>query len=113
MKKKLPVVEIKGTKYQYDMEGKKLIAADNPKNSIPFSRLKSDKKFADFFQPADQIEDMNLRSIHVMIQKHALLGIKPSKEEQAVLQREVSRQSLSDQSTRERPPLKMKPRIRN
>jgi hypothetical protein len=112
MKNKLPIVDIKGTKYQYDMEGKKLIAVDNPKNSIPFSRLKNDKQFANFFQPADEIKDLNLRSVHVMIQKHALLGIKPSKEEQDVLQKVLPRQAKAEQPIVDRRQ-KMKPRMKN
>lgn len=110
MKKKLPVVEIKGVKYQYDLEGKKFIAFDNPKYSIPFSRLKNDKQFAGFFDAADTIKDVNLRSVHVMIQKHALMGIKPSKDEQVFLQKVLPGASESEQKVVKHR-LKIKPRI--
>ncbi|WP_207515951.1 hypothetical protein [Longitalea luteola] len=106
MKTRLPVVEIKGVSYQYDMEGKKLIAVANPKYSIPFSRLKNDKQFAGFFQSAEDIQDLNLRAVHVMIQKHALMDIKPSKEEQAFMQKVLPQPS--EQRLEERK-LKMKP----
>jgi hypothetical protein len=108
MKNNLPVVEIKGSKYQYDIEGKKLIAVANPKYSIPFSRLKNDQQFANFFESADDIKDVNLRTVHVMIQKHALMGIKPSKEEQAFMHKVLPQPS--EQKLEERK-LKMKPRM--
>jgi hypothetical protein len=111
MKKKLPIIEIRGVSYQYDMEGKKLIDVGNPKNSIPFSRLKNEKQFANFFEPADDIKDLNVRSIHIMIQKHALLGIRPSKEEQEVLLRHRPQQSQSEQSLDEHRGRKMKHRM--
>ncbi len=110
MKKKLPVIEIKGVKYQYDMEGKKFIDVANPKNSIPFSRLKNDKQFSGFFDSADEIQDLNLRSVHVMIQKHALMGIKPTKEEQAVLNRVLPGTLQTQHGLEQRRP-KMKPRM--
>lgn len=110
MKNKLPIVEIKGAQYQYDIEGKKFISVNNPKYSIPFSRLKNDKQFAGFFDSADEIQDLNLRSVHVMIQKHALMGIKPTKEEQAVLNR-VLPGTLQTQHEMEQRRPKLKPRM--
>jgi hypothetical protein len=86
MKSKLPVIDIKGVQYQYDVEGKRLVPLNNPKQGIALARLKNDPKFKDFFEPIDGIADKNQRSIHVIVQKHALLGQKPSREEQNFLQ---------------------------
>lgn len=97
MKSKQPVIDIKGGSYQYDLEGKRLVPVNNPKQSIALARLKYDPRFADFFEPIEGIKDSNQRAVHVIVQKHALLGQKPSKEEQAFLQSYASQPSLSSQ----------------
>jgi hypothetical protein len=99
MKSRQSVVEIKGVKYLYDIEGKRLVSVANPKHSIAFSRLKSDRSFSDFFESIDGIQDINQRSVHVIVQKHVLLDQKPSKEEQAFLQAYVQATAIKTSST--------------
>lgn len=98
MKNKLPIVEIRGDQYHYDMEGKRLIPVNSPKNSISFSQLKDDPKYATFFDYVDNIKDLNQRSVHIIIAKHALVGMKPSKEEKAVLAKSLPQQTQSNQA---------------
>lgn len=110
MKGKLPVIDINGVKYLYDVEGKRLVFANNPTQSITLDSLKNDSRYLDFFVSAPGVHDIREQAVHFIIQKHALLGQKPTKEEQKLLNLLAKLSTLSNQegSKLESPKLKRK-----
>lgn len=79
------MVEINDVKYLYDGEGKRLLFANDPSKSIPFEKLKNDSRYLDFFVLVGGAKDAFQRFIVDTIQTHAVLGHKPSKVEQKLL----------------------------
>jgi hypothetical protein len=81
MANQLLLIELKGKKYLYDIDGAAFIPWENFKDKILFSNLKRDEELLELLGYQDDVSGLKNKTGHLMIQSHALYGLAPSESE--------------------------------